>query len=852
MDENTIRLLLKEQSDAFTSRLIAIQTELEAIKGLVQRRHGGGGDQGSAIPRAMRLDVPKFIGVDPDSWVFSINEYFALLNTPEDQCLKVVGFNLDGEAAEWFRWMTRNKLINNWDGFLENVRNRFGPSKYEDPQVTLSKLLQTGTVAQYQSEFEKLMNRVTDISKALLISFYISGLKLNHQRELLVGKLTTLGEAFSLARVTEARVLDQQSLTVTSTSTATGISPPRQAVSRFSSPKPDASKPPLLPTPTSNSANAPNKPLAIKWISPAKRQERLNKGLCFNCDNRWVHGHKCPMKFLLLMAKECDDMGPEADDAPLEAVESCDISILNSLIGHESPHSLQLWGMIGTSELPVHTTKAFKVYIGSEESLLCENVCLQVTLCMQGLAIEVDLYVLPMKGPDVGDEYIRMKQISLHRMQALLDTADVYGVYEFHYLPLEAGGITAAPEVAESTPTKLEQLLARFDSLFQIRVLERDVYKTVFRTHDGHCEFLVIFGLTNTPSTFQATMNRSKCIFGESTLEYLGYIISGVGVEMDPKKIAAVREWPVPMSQRQLRKYGFKWGERESEAFEGLKQQLSTTPVLGLPDFDQPFTIVAIYQKESYAIVEAIYKWRQYLLGRRFVIQMDHKCLKELMQQVVQTPIQQKYVRKLMGFDFVIEYKLGMLNQVADAFSLMREGRLVIFQDRHFIDAESKLKSLLLQEFHNTPSAGHGGVKKMLVGLSALFYWKGMRKSVEEYIKNCLVFQQTKYSTQASGGYLQPLPTPTTVWENVSMDFITGMPLSKGNYGVICEDEAKRHNSGTKMKIFGENSYLLPYAVSSKEGTTYQRQLIRRIRVKINSRFGVSLLIPYPVCPVGC
>ncbi|GJY96476.1 hypothetical protein Tco_0513386 [Tanacetum coccineum] len=50
------------------------------------------------------------------------------------------------------------------------------------------------------------------------------------------------------------------------------------------------------------------------------------------------------------------------------------------------------------------------------------------------------------------------------------------------------------------------------------------------------------------------------------------------------------------------------------------------------------------------------------------------------------------------------------------------------------------------------------------------------------------------------------------------------------NYGVICEDEAKRRNSGAKTKTFEEYSYLLPYAVSSKEDTAYQRQLITRIR----------------------
>ncbi|GJU76838.1 hypothetical protein Tco_1273908 [Tanacetum coccineum] len=53
------------------------------------------------------------------------------------------------------------------------------------------------------------------------------------------------------------------------------------------------------------------------------------------------------------------------------------------------------------------------------------------------------------------------------------------------------------------------------------------------------------------------------------------------------------------------------------------------------------------------------------------------------------------------------------------------------------------------------------------------------------------------------------------------------------NYGVICEDEAKRRNSGAKTKTFEENSYLLPYAVSSKEDTAYQRQLITSIRVRL-------------------
>ncbi|GKE33288.1 reverse transcriptase, partial [Tanacetum coccineum] len=55
--------------------------------------------------------------------------------------------------------MTKNCLMTTWAMFEESVKNRFGPSKYEDPKGALSKLLQLGTVEDYQQEFEKLMNR---------------------------------------------------------------------------------------------------------------------------------------------------------------------------------------------------------------------------------------------------------------------------------------------------------------------------------------------------------------------------------------------------------------------------------------------------------------------------------------------------------------------------------------------------------------------------------------------------------------------------------------------------------------------------------------------------------------------
>ncbi|GJV63096.1 hypothetical protein Tco_1473924 [Tanacetum coccineum] len=75
------------------------------------------------------------------------------------------------------------------------------------------KLLQRETVAEYESEFLMLIKRVTGISESLLTSFYISGLKVTLQIKLLRSRPTTLGEAFSLARITEARFEDERSAT---------------------------------------------------------------------------------------------------------------------------------------------------------------------------------------------------------------------------------------------------------------------------------------------------------------------------------------------------------------------------------------------------------------------------------------------------------------------------------------------------------------------------------------------------------------------------------------------------------------------------------------------------------------
>ncbi|VFQ79098.1 unnamed protein product [Cuscuta campestris] len=316
-------------------------------------------------------------------------------------------------------------------------------------------------------------------------------------------------------------------------------------------------------------------------------------------------------------------------------------------------------------------------------------------------------------------------------------------------------------------------------------------------------------------------------------------------------------------------KTGFGWNEAAENSFQQLKHAMVTAPILRLPNFGLTFYLetdasdvgigavllqqghplaffskklgprrraASTYHKELYAIAESVHKWRQYLLGREFVIRSEQKSLKDLLCQVIQTPDQQFYIRKLMGFKFRIEYKPGASNKVADALSrrdiidtpdsddtaavflafaqpiptLLQDIRrdnallqdcqslhsavqqgtapphislhdgMLYYKHRIYISPSSSLRTAILHEFHSTPIAGHQGVDRTFKRVANVFYWRGMQRNVRQFVAACVPCQATKYSTQRPAGLLQPLPIPTHVWDSVSMDFITGLPPSRG------------------------------------------------------------------------
>ncbi len=251
---------------------------------------------------------------------------------------------------------------------------------------------------------------------------------------------------------------------------------------------------------------------------------------------------------------------------------------------------------------------------------------------------------------------------------------------------------------------------------------------------------------------------RSKCHFGLTELSYLGFVVSPGHVKVDPKKVEAVSAWPTPQSVHEVRSFlglanffrrfikGFgamaapltallrqpkkgkggvaktkpvklpaDWTPRCDEAFQQIKDALTSAPVLRLPDMTpkpggkvgellHPFTVVAdackqgvgavllqqghpvafesrqftsternyhTGEQELLALVFALEKFRHYVLGTRFTLVTDHEPNTKVQTQssvFSWTGRKARWAQFLQSYDYELIYKPGKGN-VADPLS---------------------------------------------------------------------------------------------------------------------------------------------------------------------------------------
>jgi len=95
----------------------------------------------------------------------------------------------------------------------------------------------------------------------------------------------------------------------------------------------------------------------------------------------------------------------------------------------------------------------------------------------------------------------------------------------------------------------------------------------------------------------------------------------------------------------------------------------------------------------------------------------------------------------------------------------------------------------ILKEMHESSTIGHSGFKPTLAWVDASFYWPGWTCDTRNFVQQCSTCQRNKYLPHNPQGWIQPLPIPAQVWEDLSMDFITHLPSSVGHtvIWVVCD-----------------------------------------------------------------
>ena len=243
---------------------------------------------------------------------------------------------------------------------------------------------------------------------------------------------------------------------------------------------------------------------------------------------------------------------------------------------------------------------------------------------------------------------------------------------------------------------------------------------------------------------------------------------------------------------------------------------------------------------ELAAVVFALKIWRHYLYEEKCRIYTDHKSLKYLLTQKELNLRQRMWLQLFKDYDCIIDYYLEKANIVADALSrktvavmslqhsewrladdgailaqfkaqpvlkkiiidaqkndeelqkklqmvrdgdkvefLEKEAGSLHFQNRLCVPDDKELKKKLLFEAHNTVFTMHPGGNKMYQDLKQFYWWKGMKRDVTEYVSKCLTCQQVKSEHQVPTGLSNPLPIPQWKWDNITMDFVLGFPLTQ-------------------------------------------------------------------------
>jgi len=237
----------------------------------------------------------------------------------------------------------------------------------------------------------------------------------------------------------------------------------------------------------------------------------------------------------------------------------------------------------------------------------------------------------------------------------------------------------------------------------------------------------------------------------------------------------------------------------------------------------------------------ALEEWRQWLEGAKvpFIVWTDHRNLEYIRSAKRLNSRQARWSLFFDRFNFTLSYRPGSRNIKPDALSRQfpecpdvtaepstivpascliasvtweieervraatedQPGPSSCPTDRLFVPAQ--LRSDVLQWGHASQLSCHPGIMRTRDFLQQRFWWSSLEEDVRSFVNACPVCNQNKSSRHPPAGFLHPLPVPQHPWSHISLDFVTGLPTSKGQTAIL-----------TVIDRFSKMAHFIPLSAS--------------------------------------
>nr|GEU61515.1 putative reverse transcriptase domain-containing protein [Tanacetum cinerariifolium] len=381
----------------------------------------------------------------------------------------------------------------------------------------------------------------------------------------------------------------------------------------------------------------------------------------------------------------------------------------------------------------------------------------------------------------------------------------------------------------------------------QLRVQEEDIPKTAFRTRYGHYEFQVMsFGLTNALAIFMDLMNRvckpyldkfvivfiadiliyskneqehgehlklilellkreklyakfSKCEFWIPKVQFLGYVIDSL-VGYYRRFIEGFSKIAKPMTKLTQKKVMFDLGDKQEAVFQLLQQKLYSAPILALLKGSKDFVAycdashkglgAVLMQKEKKELNMRQRRWLELLSdydceiryhpGKANVVAealSRKEWIKPLRVRALVMMISLDLPKKILGSQTEAKKPKslkkedvgGMLIENSKDPKKFRKEKLeprtdgtLCLNNRSWLPCYGDLRALIMYESHKSKYSVYPGLDEMYQDLKQLYWWPNMKADIATYVK-----------------------IPQWIWDNITMDFVTKLPMTSSGYDTI-------------------------------------------------------------------